>query len=58
MRAVASGAVQVKLWAGLWVDVFQAFPAKPLREMVGTRRLESPDLYRVKLEVNNLKPFA
>ena len=48
----------MKLWAGLWVDVFQAFPAKPLREMVGTRRLESPDLYRVKLEVNNLKPFA
>ena len=25
--------------------------------MVGTRRLETPDLYRVNSEVNNLKPF-
>jgi hypothetical protein len=30
----------VKLWAGLWIGVWKDFPAKPLKEMVGTRRLE------------------
>jgi hypothetical protein len=30
----------MKLWVGLWVEVFRLFAAKPLKEMVGTRRLE------------------
>jgi hypothetical protein len=30
----------MKLWVGLWVEVFRVFDANPLKEMVGTRRLE------------------
>jgi len=30
----------MKMWAGLWVEVFGLLAAKPLKEMVGTRRLE------------------
>jgi hypothetical protein len=29
-----------------------------MKEMVGTRRLDPPDLYRVNFEVNDQKPFA
>jgi len=30
----------MKMWAGLWVEVFRLLAAKQLKEMVGTRRLE------------------
>ena len=30
----------MKMWVELWVGIFRSFPAKPLKEMVGTRRLE------------------
>jgi hypothetical protein len=30
----------MKMWAGLWVEVFRLLAANPLKEMVGTRRLE------------------
>ncbi len=30
----------MKMWVELWVGVFRGFPANPLKEMVGTRRLE------------------
>ena len=30
----------MKMWVGLWVEVFRVFDANPLKEMVGTRRLE------------------
>jgi hypothetical protein len=30
----------MKTWVGLWVEVFRLLAVKPLKEMVGTRRLE------------------
>jgi len=30
----------MKMWAGLRVEVFRLLAAKPLKEMVGTSRLE------------------
>jgi hypothetical protein len=37
--ALEAGAI-MKMWAGLWVEVFRLLAANPLKEMVGTRRLE------------------
>jgi hypothetical protein len=37
-HAVRSSAM--KLWVGLWVEVFRLFAAQPLKDMIGTRRLE------------------
>jgi hypothetical protein len=34
------GAGAMKMWAGLWVEVLRLLAANPLKEMVGTRRLE------------------
>jgi hypothetical protein len=30
----------MKVWAGLWVGVFRMLAPNPLKNMVGTRRLE------------------
>ena len=30
----------MKMWVGLWVEVFRLLAANPSKEMVGTRRLE------------------
>jgi hypothetical protein len=30
----------MKMWVELWVEIFRAFDANPLKKMVGTRGLE------------------
>jgi hypothetical protein len=54
----AIGAGAMKMWAGLWVEVFRLLDAKPLKEYGRHEETRTPDLYRVNSEVNNLKPFA
>jgi hypothetical protein len=47
----------MKMWAGLWVEVFRLLDANPLKEYGRHEETRTPDLYRVNFEVNNLNPL-
>jgi hypothetical protein len=53
----AIGAGAMKMWAGLWVEVFRLLDAKPLKEYGRHEETRTPDLNRVNFEVSNPKPF-